>query len=102
MHPVSGIITVKTSGGPSWDRELVSRHYLTVEARDDLGHGNRNTVQLIVNIQDVNDNAPVFIQSKYEARLKENDRDFEMPLKVEARDVDLNGTTINKISGTYQ
>ncbi|GLV38052.1 Cadherin 88C [Carabus blaptoides fortunei] len=97
LHPVSGIITVKTSGGPSWDRELVSRHYLTVEARDDLGHGNRNTVQLIVNIQDVNDNAPVFIQNKYEARLKENDRDFEMPLKIEARDADLNGTKNSQV-----
>lgn len=91
LHPVSGIITVKTSGGPSWDRELVARHHLTVEARDDLGHGNRNTVQLVVNIHDVNDNPPVFAHSRYEARLRENDPDFEMPLKVEATDSDLNG-----------
>lgn len=91
MHPVSGIITVKTSGGPSWDRELVARHHLTVEARDDLGHGNRNTVQLVVNIHDVNDNPPVFAHSRYEARLRENDPDFEMPLKVDATDADLNG-----------
>lgn len=35
LNPMSGIITVKQSGGENFDRELVSRHYLTVEARDD-------------------------------------------------------------------
>lgn len=93
MHPVSGVISVKTAGGPSWDREQVARHYLTVEARDDLGKGNRNSVQLIINIEDVNDNAPIFTQGYYEARLLENEADFEIPLKVEARDADLNGKT---------
>ncbi|XP_023311794.1 cadherin-23 [Anoplophora glabripennis] len=97
LHPTSGIITVKTAGGPNWDREQVSRHYLTVEARDDLGRGNRNSVQLIINIEDVNDNAPLFTQSKYEARLLENKMDFEHPLKTEARDADLNGTKNSEI-----
>jgi hypothetical protein len=40
LDPYTGIITIK-SGGSGFDRELVSRHYLTVEARDDLGSGNR-------------------------------------------------------------
>ena len=40
LDPVKGIITIKTDGS-AFDRELVSRHYLTVEARDDLGFGNR-------------------------------------------------------------
>ncbi|RZC35307.1 cadherin-23 [Asbolus verrucosus] len=97
LHPTSGIISVKTAGGPNWDREQVSRHYLTVEARDDLGNGNRNTVQLIINIEDVNDNAPMFTQSRYEAHLLENKADFEHPLKVEARDADLNGTKNSEI-----
>lgn len=88
------MISVKEAGGPSWDREQVSRHYLTVEARDDLGKGNRNSVQLIVNIEDVNDNAPIFTQGHYEARLMENAPNFEIPLKVEARDADLNGRNI--------
>lgn len=91
LHPTSGIITVKTSGGSNWDREQVSRHYLTVEARDNLGFGNRNSAQIIVNIEDVNDNPPVFIQSKYEVRLVENHLDFDEPLRVIARDADLNG-----------
>lgn len=91
LNPISGVITVKQAGGDSFDRELITRHYLTVEARDDLGKGNRNTAQLIINIEDVNDNAPMFLANKYEARLLENERQFENPLILEARDNDLNG-----------
>lgn len=98
IHPVSGVITVKTPGGPSWDREQVSRHFLTVEARDDLGNGNRNSVQLTINLEDVNDNNPVFVQAKYEARLLENQPEFQAVLRVEARDADLNGEINNYYS----
>ncbi|CAK1540672.1 unnamed protein product [Leptosia nina] len=92
LNSVSGLITVKQSGGDSFDRELIAQHYITVEARDDLGKGNRNTAQLIINIEDVNDNAPMFLANKYEARLLENEVEFENPLVLEARDLDLNGT----------
>ncbi|XP_011144581.1 cadherin-23 [Harpegnathos saltator] len=96
MHPLTGIITVKHSGS-NFDRELVARHYLTVEARDDLGKGNRNAAQLIVNVDDVNDNAPVFLQNRYEAVLLENEDHFESPLIVEAFDIDLNGTRNSEV-----
>ncbi|XP_047019108.1 cadherin-23 [Helicoverpa zea] len=107
LNPISGVITVKQAGGDSFDRELISRHYLTVEARDDLGKGNRNTAQLIINIEDVNDNAPMFLANKYEARLLENEKQFENPLVLEARDLDLNGTKNSHIeysivSGDYK
>ncbi len=46
--------------GSPFDREKSSLHYLTVEARDDLGKGNRNNVEIVVHIIDVNDNAPRF------------------------------------------
>ncbi|XP_072938602.1 cadherin-23 [Epargyreus clarus] len=92
LNSISGVITVKQAGDGSFDRELVSRHYLTVEARDDQGKGNRNTAQLVINILDVNDNAPMFLANKYEARLLENEAQFENPLVLEARDMDLNGT----------
>lgn len=82
---------MKTAGGPNWDREQVSRHYLTVEARDDMGFGNRNSVQVVINLEDINDNAPVFTQREYEARIFENEMEFKDPLKVTARDADLNG-----------
>ncbi|GAB0096475.1 Cadherin [Sergentomyia squamirostris] len=100
LNPISGVITVKSPGGHSFDRELVSRHYLTVEARDNLGQGNRNTVQLVIDIEDVNDNSPVFVQSKYEVRLMENKMAFETPLIVEAKDNDLNGTRNSEV--TYE
>ncbi|XP_043267778.1 cadherin-23 [Venturia canescens] len=97
LNSTTGKITVKQTG-LAFDRELVSRHYLTVEARDDLGKGNRNTAQLIVNIKDVNDNPPVFLQNKYEAVLLENKDEFESPpLLVEAFDIDLNGTKNSEI-----
>ncbi|KAG8235451.1 hypothetical protein J437_LFUL011362 [Ladona fulva] len=51
-----------------------------------------NTIQLTIHVDDVNDNAPVFTQKRYEARLLENQVDFDLPLIVEAHDADLNGT----------
>lgn len=96
LNATSGVITVKKTG-PGFDRELVSRHYLTVEARDDLGKGNRNNAQLVINIEDVNDNSPIFLQNKYEAVLSENKKEFESPLVVEAFDIDLNGTLNSQI-----
>lgn len=44
----------------------------------------------------MNDNAPMFLANKYEARLLENSLDFENPLVLEARDLDLNGELFNK------
>lgn len=92
MDPLTGVITVKSSGEHEFDRELISTHYLTVEARDDLGRGNRNTVQLILQVKDVNDNPPIFLESQYEAKLLENKMDFETPLVVKAKDADMPGT----------
>lgn len=98
MDPLSGIIKINNPGGDAFDRELVAKHYLTVEARDNQGRGNRNTVQLIINIEDTNDNAPLFLQGKYEARLLENKMDFEIPLIVEAKDSDLPNTPNSNIT----
>ncbi|BES92052.1 Cadherin domain [Nesidiocoris tenuis] len=99
LDSISGAITIK-SEKPIFDRELIAKHYLTVEARDDLGMGNRNTVQLVINVDDVNDNAPQFIQSTYEARLLENEANFESPVFIEARDADLNGTKNSEVRYT--
>ncbi|XP_026688609.1 cadherin-87A-like, partial [Diaphorina citri] len=89
LDPISGILTVN-SDMPLFDREQAARHFVTAEARDELGYGNRNTVQIIINILDKNDNAPAFLQNKYETRLLENKMDFETPLVVEATDMDQN------------
>ncbi|XP_030375877.1 cadherin-23 [Scaptodrosophila lebanonensis] len=100
LNPITGVITIKQPGGSAFDREIISRHYLTVEAIDNVGQGNRNTAQIILDIEDVNDNAPTFLQRQYEAKLLENKNEFETPLQVEARDLDLNGTENSQI--TYE
>lgn len=96
LDPITGAITIK-SEKPTFDRELISKHYLVVEARDDLGLGNRNTVQLVIHVEDVNDNAPQFLQNTYEARLLENEENFDSPLFIEATDADLNGTKNSEV-----
>ncbi|XP_050524905.1 cadherin-23 [Daktulosphaira vitifoliae] len=97
LNADTGEIIIK-SDKPVFDREQISKHFLTIEARDDLGLGNRNTVQLIINVDDINDNAPRFLSSKYETRMKENHLIFESPVIIEARDSDLNGTKNSEIA----
>ena len=75
-----------------FDREKLDFHFLTVEARDDLGRGNRNTVELLIKVTDVNDNAPKFDQDYYTANLKENSVNFNEPFVVSAHDNDENET----------
>jgi Cadherin domain len=98
LDPNTGIITVKSTAGNLFDRELYDRHYLTVEAKDNLGEGNRNTIPLIIILDDINDNPPIFLQRKYETRLFENRKAFETLLQVEARDADVNGTRNSEVS----
>jgi cadherin 23 len=76
----------------AFDREKSDFHYLTVEARDDLGRGNRNSVELLVHLVDVNDNAPKFSAESYETSIAENDDSFAAPFVVRADDRDENGT----------
>ena len=75
LDPITGVIRTinDRSEGPQsfFDRERLDFHYLTVEARDDNGRGNRNTVELLIYVTDVNDNPPVFEAKEYEAYLPE-------------------------------
>ena len=93
MH-VLGIITLSADerAQSPFDREKSDFHYLTVEARDEVGRGNRNAVELLIYLKDVNDNAPVFRKDGYEATLEENSDAFPTPFVVEAEDSDENGT----------
>ncbi|OQR74996.1 cadherin-23-like [Tropilaelaps mercedesae] len=72
LDPISGEVTIGTDEHV-FDRETVPHFLVTVEARDELGKGGRNTVQLEVFLEDVNDNPPLFNLPVYEARLREND-----------------------------
>lgn len=97
MDASTGVVTIKSTAGNFFDRELYEKHYLTVEAKDFLGEGNRNTVPLVITLEDVNDNQPIFLQRKYETRLFENRKAFETLLQVEARDADVNGTRNSQV-----
>ncbi|TRY71883.1 hypothetical protein TCAL_08438 [Tigriopus californicus] len=100
LNPQSGIITLGDFGEdangnllPSpFDREKTETHYLTVEARDDEGSGNRNAVELTISLLDVNDHPPRFLQDFYQAQLPENSNGFSVPFFLQAFDNDQNGT----------
>lgn len=99
LDPITGVITVKKLT-PNFDRELSPQYFFTVEARDANGLGNRNTVQLILNITDVNDQSPKFMSDKYEARIYENANDFDAPIRVTAVDADATATPNSEIRYT--
>ncbi|GAV03230.1 hypothetical protein RvY_13685-2 [Ramazzottius varieornatus] len=71
--------------------------YLTVEARDNLGNGNRATAQIRIILDDVNDNAPVFDMDLYEATLFENQLAFLRPVIVHATDRDDQRSSNSKV-----
>ncbi|EEC14436.1 conserved hypothetical protein [Ixodes scapularis] len=91
LDPETGKVVMATSEH-GLDRETTPEYLLTVEARDENGRGNRNTVQLHLVLEDVNDNAPGFVLPSYEARIRENAADFRTPFVVRAVDADQAGT----------
>lgn len=96
LDPLTGVVSIKTQDH-GMDRETTSQYFVTIEARDNNGNGNRNTVQLVISVQDVNDNTPRFLQQKYEARLNENEDNFLTPLIVQATDDDLRGSANSQV-----
>lgn len=71
--------------GSSLDRETAARLLLSVEARDEGGNGNRGTVPLIVNLLDVNDNAPIFEKGVYEFILNAELTNFTSPAFIKVQ-----------------
>ncbi|XP_074739912.1 protocadherin gamma-B5-like [Strix uralensis] len=70
------------------DREKQSSFQLVLTAVDGGDPARSGTVQVRVNVTDANDNAPVFGQSVYEARLRENVPAGSLVLRVRATDAD--------------
>ena len=66
INQTTGLIYTKSF----LDREKQSVYYLTVEARD--GGGKVSSASVKVDIIDVNDNRPIFMQPKYEFGITEN------------------------------
>lgn len=77
IDPDTGLITVTM--GSFLDREMAAQLQLTVNARDENGKGNTGIAPLIVNLLDVNDNAPIFEKNAYEFTLNADLTNFTAP-----------------------
>ncbi|NWW17129.1 PCDG7 protein, partial [Falcunculus frontatus] len=70
------------------DREQVSEYNVTVRAADGGSPPLQSSAVLALRVLDVNDNAPVFAQERYSARLSENNAAGALVLTVRATDAD--------------
>ncbi|XP_039247028.1 protocadherin gamma-A10-like [Pipra filicauda] len=70
------------------DREQESEYNVTVRAADGGGPSLQSSRVLCLRVLDVNDNAPVFSQERYSARLSENNVAGALVLRVRATDSD--------------
>ncbi|NWV17249.1 PCDGA protein, partial [Origma solitaria] len=70
------------------DREQVSEYNVTVRAADGGSPPLQSSAVLALRVLDVNDNAPVFAQERYSARVAENNAAGALVLTVLARDAD--------------
>ncbi|XP_065546778.1 protocadherin gamma-A2-like [Lathamus discolor] len=70
------------------DREKVSEYNVTVRAVDGGSPALQSSVVLALRVLDVNDNAPVFAEPRYSARLAENNAAGALVLTVRASDAD--------------
>ncbi|XP_049983899.1 protocadherin alpha-8 isoform X4 [Alexandromys fortis] len=72
----------------SLDREDVPEHKLLLTATDGGKPELTGSVQLLVTVLDVNDNAPTFQQSEYEVRILENSHNGTTVIRLNASDRD--------------
>ncbi|XP_065499934.1 protocadherin gamma-B5-like isoform X4 [Caloenas nicobarica] len=70
------------------DREQASEHRVTVVARDRGRPAQSSRTALVLEVSDVNDNAPVFEEAAYSAYVAENNAAGAPVLRVLARDAD--------------
>ncbi|NWQ83016.1 PCDGA protein, partial [Columbina picui] len=70
------------------DREQVSEYNVTVRATDFGSPALSSSAVLRLRVLDVNDNAPVFAEARYSARLPENNAAGALVLRVRAWDAD--------------
>ncbi|KAM4748750.1 protocadherin Fat 4-like [Rhinophrynus dorsalis] len=72
----------------SLDREKISVHNLTLMAFDGGKPKLSGSTQLIINVEDTNDNAPIFNQSFYQCNVVENAVKGTLVIKLNATDLD--------------
>ncbi|RUS73609.1 hypothetical protein EGW08_018632 [Elysia chlorotica] len=96
IDPRTGVVTVASCATPGQvpciDFERKQKYTLTVSATDDVGgdNGRTRSVELIINIIDVNDVKPA-IEGLYERYIQENERVTINPLRIDVTDPDTVG-----------
>lgn len=70
------------------DRETRAVHHLQVVALDSHGTAVEGPVPITIEVKDINDNRPMFLQSKYEGSVRENSRPGRPFMYVNATDLD--------------
>ncbi|XP_061209947.1 protocadherin gamma-B1-like isoform X11 [Neopsephotus bourkii] len=70
------------------DREKVSAYNINITARDGGSPALSSSTALVLEVSDVNDNAPVFEEAAYSAYVAENNAAGALVLHVSARDAD--------------
>ena len=68
------------------DYETQKSYSLTMEAKD--GGGRVSTVNILIELEDVNDNQPIFEQQEYSRTVREGATSFDPQMFVRATDVD--------------
>ncbi|KAM9849705.1 uncharacterized protein ACBR49_006991 [Aulostomus maculatus] len=88
QNTMNGFYTLVTE--VSLDREVASQYNISVSCSDEGVPSLSSSVTLTLHISDVNDNAPVFERSSYEASIVENNTPGLSIFTVKARDADWN------------
>ncbi|XP_060904113.1 protocadherin beta-16-like [Labrus mixtus] len=88
QNTINGFYTLVTE--VALDREIASQYNITVTCSDEGVPSLSSSVTLTLQISDVNDNAPVFERSSYEAYIVENNTPGLSIFTVKARDADWN------------
>lgn len=91
VDTTTGILSVAQS--KALDRETQDTYSLTVEVVDKGGL--RSSVDVTVNVTDVNDNAPEFNRVEYSANLREGALHFDRPLLIQVINPKLSVYTIS-------
>nr|XP_046262325.1 protocadherin alpha-3-like [Scatophagus argus] len=70
------------------DREAMRRHKLMLTAIDGGRPARSGTIEIVIEVLDVNDNSPVFTKDVYSATLNENSAPGTLVIQVNATDLD--------------
>ncbi|XP_051016324.1 cadherin-17 [Acomys russatus] len=87
-----GIFTIEKDGllyhTQALDRETRAVHHLQLAALDSHGTIVEGPVPITIEVKDINDNRPMFLQTKYEGSVRQNSRPGKPFMYVNATDLD--------------